>query len=219
MIKPTTAIAEVFEAQENVEVIIIKGGSGNLLRSIEVNGVGDLYLPGDEIYIQTAKEKGLIVEQSLLGYNRAALMVQEGNPRGITAELENLTNPAYYVVLGNPDSGSIGKETRRILENAGLYEDVLANTHELTTDSKDLVAALVEKRADLLINWYAVSVWDENERYMDVLPINPEIAPRKKLILTTLTTAREPELAQLFLEYAASNEGLLLFEAYGFGLE
>jgi molybdate transport system substrate-binding protein len=217
MIRPMREIADVIEEQENIKVIIIKGGSGNLLRSIEINDVGDLYLPGSASYIENAKEKDLIVETELVGYNRTALMVQKGNPLHLDNSLLNLLNPAYSVVIGNPDSGSIGKETRRILQERGIYDAVLQNTRELTTDSKDLVLALVDKRADLVINWYAVSTWDENVIYMDVIPINAELAPPKKLILASLTTAKEPELARIFMDYAISEEGQAFFQKYGFG--
>ena len=217
MSRPMTEIAGIIEEKEDIKVIIIKGGSGNLLRSIEINGVGDLYLPGSDGYIDIAKEKGLIVDENLVGYNRAVIMVQKGNPFNISANLENLANPDYYIVIGNPDSGSIGKETRRILKEEGIYEDVLQNAYELTTDSKDLVSALVEGKADIVINWYAVSTWDENANYMDVIPIGAEFAPPKKLILATLKTAKEPELAKIFMEYAISDEGQAIFEKYGFG--
>ncbi len=217
MSRPMTEIADIFEEKEDIKVFIIKGGSGNLLRSIEINGVGDLYLPGSDGYIKSAQEKGLIVDTNLVGHNRAVLMVQKGNPSNISANLENLTNPDYYVVIGNSESGSIGKETRRILKKEGIYEEVLQNTHELTTDSKDLVSALVERRADIVINWYAVSTWDENANYMDVIPIGTELAPPQKLILATLKTAKEPELAKFFMEYAVSDEGQAIFEKYGFG--
>ena len=217
MIRPMTEIANIIEEQEGVKVIIVKGGSGNLLRSIEINGVGDLYLPGSDSYIEIAKEKGLVVETHFVGYNRAALMVQEGNPLSISNELENLANPDYYVVIGNPDSGSIGKETRRILQEEGLFDAVLQNTHELSTDSKNLVSALAEGRADLLFNWYAVSTWEENETYMDALCIDPALAPPKELILASLKTAREPELAKIFMEYAISTQGTAIFQKYGFG--
>ena len=216
MIHPMREIADIIEEQEDIKVIIIKGGSGNLLRSIEINGVGDLYLPGSASYIESATEKGLIVEDNLVGYNRAAIMVQKGNPLEISNDLANLANPDYYVVLGNPDSGSIGKETRRILEEKDLYELVLQNTHELTTDSKDLVSALVEGKADLVINWYAVSTWPENEPYMDALPIEIELV--NELILASLRTAKEPELAQIFMDYAISAEGQAIFQKYGFGI-
>lgn len=209
-------IAAIIEEQENIDVIIIQGGSGNLLRSIEINGVGDLYLPGSESYIENAREKGLIVEAELVGYNRAVLMVQKGNPLHLDGDLQNLASPAYYVVIGNPESGSIGKETRRILETEGIFNDVLNNARELTTDSKDLVSVLVEGRADVVINWYAVYTWNNNAEYLDVIPLSPEVAPPKKLILASLTTAHEPELAKLFINYAISSEGYAIFEKYGF---
>lgn len=216
MARPMNEIAEIIEQQEGIEVIIIQGGSGNLLRSIEINGVGDLYLPGSKPYIDAARVKGLIVDNRLVGYNRAALMVQKGNPLGLNADLDNLFNPNYYVLIGNPDSGSIGKETRRILESAGIYDAVVENARELTTDSKDLAVALVDDRADLVINWYAVSTWEENSEHIDVIPLNEEIAPPKTLILASLTTAREPELAKLFIEYAVSEPGKAIFAKYGF---
>ncbi len=217
MIRPMNEIAEIIEEKEDINIIIIKGGSGNLLRSIEINGVGDLYLPGSDSYIRSAKEKNLIVEANLVGYNHAALMVQEGNPLNISPDLNNLSNPDYYVIIGNSDSGSIGEETRYILEKEELYTDVLLNARELTTDSKDLVSALVDKRADLVVNWYAVSTWDENKNYMDVLPVPSRYFPAKKLVLAILSTAREPELAQIFMNYAISEEGQAIFEKYGFG--
>jgi len=110
MARPMNEIAAIIEDQEDIEVIIIQGGSGNLLRSIEINGVGDLYLPGSESYIESVREKILIVEAELVGYNRAVLMVQKGNPLHLDADLQNLASPAYYVVIGNPESGSLFKE-------------------------------------------------------------------------------------------------------------
>lgn len=216
MARPMNEIAEIIEKQEGIEVIIIQGGSGNLLRSIEINGVGDLYLPGSKSYIDAARVKGLIANNRLVGYNRAVLMVQKGNPLGLTADLENLFNPNYYVLIGNPDSGSIGKETRRILESAGIYDAVVDNARELTTDSKDLAVALINDRADLVINWYAVSTWEENAEHMDVIPLSAEIASPKALILASLTTAREPELANIFIDYAVSEQGKAIFAKYGF---
>ncbi len=217
MARPMVEIASIIEEQENIEVIIIQGGSGNLLRSIEINNVGDLYLPGSESYIEIAKEKGLIIDTNQVGYNQAALMVQEGNPLGLSADLKNLANPEFYVVIGNPDSGSIGKETRRILEEEGLFESVLQNARELTTDSKNLVSVLVEGRADLVLNWYAVSTWEENKTYIDVIPLDPTLAPPKELILASLRTMREPKLAEIFVQYAISEKGQAIFEKYGFG--
>ena len=62
MIKPMTEIAKVIERKYGCKVLITKGGSGNLLRSIKSNMLGDLYLPGSSSYIQTCFDEGFVTD-------------------------------------------------------------------------------------------------------------------------------------------------------------
>jgi molybdate transport system substrate-binding protein len=215
MIKPMSDIARIIEKQENCTVTITKGGSGNLFRSIKANNVGDLYLPGSDSYIKKCLKEGIVTDTVFVGYNMAAIMVQKGNPKGITSDLNNFINNDYYTVICNPDSGSIGKETKKIFEKRGIYKDVLDNVHELTTDSKDLILFLKDKKADLVINWYATSQWFENKPHVDILFISDEFAGKKKLVIGLLKTSKYPEIARTFMMYAASEKGRELFKKYG----
>lgn len=219
MIDPMSEIAEIIEEQENCKIIITKGGSGNLLDSIRINQVGDLYLPGSDSYIETCLSEDLITDEDTntahVGYNKAAIMVQKGNPKNISANLTNFLNESYIIYLGNPDSGSIGKETKTIFEKKGIWDNVSNNAAHFTTDSKDLSGCLVDKTADLVINWYATSTWEYNEPYVDALPISEEYATKKKLVLGLLTTSEYPEIAHKFMEYASSDEGRVIFNKYG----
>jgi molybdate transport system substrate-binding protein len=214
-IKPMADIARIIEEQENCKITIIKGGSGNLLKSIKINKVGDLYLPGSDSYIKTCLQEGLVIETVHVGYNKAAMMVRKGNPKGITPNLDNLASKKYCVAICNPNSGSIGRETKRILDKRGLFSDVQNNARGMTTDSKDLVFMIKNDEADLTINWYATSTWPENEPYVDMLPIKEEYATKKKLVVGLLKTAAYPELARKFMKYAASEKGRKLFNKYG----
>jgi molybdate transport system substrate-binding protein len=216
MIQPMAQIASIVEQREGVKISILKGGSGNLLNSIRFNRVGDLYLPGSESYIKQAKSEELISRTVLVGYNKAAMMVREGNPKSIPPRLDALINPDLYVVIGNPNSGSIGKETKKILTAANLYDQVMNNATELTTDSKRLISVLKKGEADVVINWYASATWEENAPYIDAISINSELADKKNLILGLLTTSKHPDIARKFMEYAASVEGQQIFDRYGF---
>jgi len=215
MIQPMSEIASIIERQENIKISFIKGGSGNLLKSIKFNGVGDLYLPGSDSYIKTAEADGLISESVHVGYNKAAMMVQKGNPKAIPPDLQARENQAYYVVTGNPDSGSIGKETKNILTAAGIYEEVLKNTAEMTTDSKRLVEVLKNHEADLVINWYAVSTWGANKNFIEALAIDDKYARKKRLVLGLLNSSKHPDIARKFMAYAASEKGNKIFDRYG----
>ena len=215
MIQPVSEIAAMVEREEGVKISLIKGGSGNLLKSIKFNKTGDLYLPGSESYITQAKAEGLVTESVHVGFNKAAMMVQKGNPRGIKADLSELKDKNLYVVIGNPDSGSIGKETKNILTRAQIFDEVLTNASELTTDSKRLIEVLKSKEADLVINWYATAKWIENRDYVDTLAIDEQFAKKKKLVLGLLSSSRYPDIARKFMEYAASEEGNRIFTRYG----
>ncbi len=215
MIQPVSQIASIIEQREDVKISILKGGSGNLLNSIKFNRIGDLYLPGSESYIQQAKSEGLVLRSAHVGYNKAAMMVREGNPKSIPASLDALKNPDLYVVIGNPSSGSIGKETKKILTTANMFDQVMGNVKEMTTDSKRLVEVLKKGEADLVVNWHATSTWEENAPYIDSIPIDGRLAKKKRLVLGLLATSKYPDIANKFMNYAASPEGQQIFDRYG----
>jgi molybdate transport system substrate-binding protein len=179
MEKPIRELAESFEQQENCIVKIMIGGSGTLYRIIEVNQVGDLYLPGSESYINKTFASGSTIQTKLVGYNRAALVVAKGNPLEISPNISNLTSNEYRVVLGSPDSGSIGKETKNILSRFDLYEQAVDNSLFLTSDSKGLRQAIVENTANLALNWYATTVWQENKDHVEELHAEMEAVAEK----------------------------------------
>ena len=216
MIRPMTEIKEIIEEQENCSIEITKGGSGNLLKAIETSGVGDIYFPGSENYISTAYSKGLIMDTATVGRNRLVMMVQKGNPLKISSDLNNLTNKEYYIVIGNPNSGSVGKATKKALQQKGVFEEVEQNTIRFTTDSKDLNLALISKEADLVVNWYAPYTWDNNADHIDIIEIDEKYAQNKKLILAVLSCSKYPELGRKILKLAKSDRGKAIFKKHGF---
>lgn len=217
MIRPMSEIAAIVEKQENCKIKITKGGSGNLLKSILYNKTGDLYLPGSKKYfnIIETQHKGLVTKKVMVGHNIAVIMVQKGNPKRITADLSNLADNNYGVVIGNPDSGSIGKETKNILQSRGIFESVIKNVMSLTTDSKDLTKAIKNKEADIVISWYAASTWDDNPTYIDIIRIDSKYAKTKKLAIGLLKFSRHPDIAKKIMSLAASAQGKKIFSKYG----
>ncbi len=216
MVKPVLELAAHFEEQENCIVKLTYGGSNHIKRSIEINQIGDLYFPGEKSFIEELSDKGIVTETSELGYNKAALFVQHDNPQKLSGDLHNLMDAHLHVVIGSDNSGSIGRETRRILEQAGIYQNVVDNALYLTTDSKGLVKAVRSKEADLVINWQAVLYLDDNNDYMTVLPIADEYIKKQPLVLGLLYYSRQKDLARKFMALASSTVGQDTFKRYGF---
>ena len=215
MMKPMMEIKGIIEKQENCKIIISNGGSGNLLKSLKFSKIGDLYLPGCDSYIQKCKKENLVTDTVFVGYNQAAIMVQKNNPKNISNNLANFTNKNLFVVIGNPDSGSIGKETKRILQKKGIFKAALENANLLATDSKKLFQVLKDKEADLVINWYAVSTWKEHKSAITSIKIEEKYTEKKKLVIGLLKTSKHPEIAKKIMDYASGEKGNKIFSKYG----
>ena len=217
MAQPMEEIAAIIEKQENCNITIQAGGSGSLLRTLQADQVGDLYLPADDSYIVTCLEQDLVLETALVGYNRLALLVQEGNPLGITAEPASLMNEEYVLILGAPAKMSAGREAQKVLANMRVFDPAMGHVSRLAPTAIELTDALKNGEADLTISWHAFATWPENAPYIDALPISEEYVTREKLVIGLLSTSESPELARKFMEYAASDAGRALFDKYGLG--
>ncbi len=217
MIRPMSELAAIIEKQENCQIIITKGGSGNLLKSIVENKKGDLYLPGSDRYFSIIDKDypGIVTRTQKVGQNKAVIMIQKGNPLNLSNDLDQLKSTEYAVEIGNASSGSIGKETQKILEKKGIFEDVIKNAMTLTTDSKDLVKALRKKEADIVINWYAVYTWDDNMEYMDIIEIDEQYCQPQELVLGLLAYSDYPEIANKLIDLACSETGKAIFKKHG----
>ena len=207
-------LADIFEKNESCTVKIIRGGSGNLYRSIKINQVGDLYLPGSESYIEKLRSEGMIVASQPIGVNRAVLLVAKGNPLNISADLNNFINGKYRTILGTSESGSIGRETRLIFSVEGIYQEAITQAILLATDSKDIEQAMGANQADLAINWLAATFTDRDNQ-IDILRLDDTIAPPHTLSLGLLKTSYNPVLAQRFMAWISSKEGQAVLSRYG----
>ncbi|MET0066942.1 MAG: substrate-binding domain-containing protein [Candidatus Thiodiazotropha sp.] len=216
MAHPIKEIAAIVEKQKNVKILITQGGSEDLYRSLALSHKGDLYLPGSASYRKRHIEEGLLGGYVEVGYNQLAMMVRKGNPRKLKNDLKELLRKDIAVVIGNADSGSVGRESKRVLEAAGIYDQVLDNTVYLTTDSRNLNRALREHEADVILNWRATAFFDENREAMEVIDLDPKLAAPKQLLLNQLVFSGYPEESRYFMEFAASDEGQAIFRKYGF---
>lgn len=151
-----------------------------------------------------------------VGYNQAALLVDKGNPKSVTPDLQQLLRQDLDVVLCSHEVGSIGRESKKLLESANIYNQVLQRAIYLTSDSRNLNGALKQGDADLIINWRATAFFEENRETMDVIDLDPGLAIPKKLLLNLLTFSKHPDVSRRFMEYAASEEGQAIFRQYGF---
>jgi len=217
MVKPMQRIAELFSREHPVNIQILQGGSGDLLRRLKTLKKGDLYLPGSSVYLDRAPSD-LFIHRRGVGVNRLAILVKKGNPLGIKT-LEDLTRPDLRVAIGAADLGSIGRITKKVLLRYGgdpFYSRVQNGAMYFVTDSRELVQMLIRGKIDAGISWKATAFFPENRLYIEAIPLPERIAPPQKLELAVTRFSREKKMAREFTDFAASERGTWIMKAYGF---
>lgn len=216
MIDPVMVLSEMAEKRLSVRIQLTYGGSKDLAKSIIVNRLGDIYLPGTQAFIDEMDADGHIALSRQVGHNQIAFFVRKGNPKNIDGRLVNLMNPALLVAIGHQDLGSVGAEAKRILEQKGIYDQVIRNTAFMASDSKGMTMGLREKRIDLAMNWRSVIRFKDNADYMDEIDIEPGYAVKHPLVMGRLVYSRHPDIADQFIALCASETGRKIFGKYGF---
>ena len=216
MVRPITELARNFEQREKVKINIAQGGSEDLYQSAKKSRQGDIYFPGEPSYLTKHAPEGLLGDYKLVGYNQLALFVQKGNPKKVKPALSELLRKDLVLMIGNAESGSVGQETKQVLDTYNLYPQVLKKAAFLMPDSRSLSLSLKRQEADVTLSWRATAFFPDNQPYIDVVDLEPGVAKPQELLLIQLTFSSNPVLARKFIDYVASEEGQAVFRKFGF---
>lgn len=216
MIRPMTEIARLFETREKVKITLAQGGSEDLYQSLKKSGQGDLYLPGEPSYRDKYLADGLLGEYVNVGYNQLAIVVRKGNPKQVKGDPREMLRRDLTIIIGNAESGSVGKETKDVLDAVGLYNKVLDAALYLAPDSRVLNNAMKKGEADAILNWRATAFFPDNANAVEAVDLNPRLAKPQALLLNLLTSSRNKDIARRFMHFTAGEEGQAIFRKWGF---
>ncbi|MDO9523103.1 MAG: molybdate ABC transporter substrate-binding protein [Methanocorpusculum sp.] len=209
---PMAEIGQVFGDKYNVTVDLTYGGSGVLISQMATTKLGDIFIPGGEPDYQNAVAKGLVsAEYQPVAYHVPVIAVAKGNPYGITT-VEDLAKPGLRVALGDVNATAIGKASVVIFTKAGVLDAVEKNVVLRGATINEVVTALSTGNADAAV----LTLDSANQDLFTTIeiPVTENSILVTPIGVTTFTT--QPELAQAFADFVASDEGKAIFEKYGF---
>lgn len=210
---PIEAAAKEFEKESGQPVRLQYGPSQALLLQAEVSRQGDLYLPGDESFVELARTKGLTVRSLPLARMAPVLAVRKGNPKNIRSSDDLLRSD---VMLGqvNPDAAAAGKLVRAALQKKGRWDPIAARTAVFLGTVSEVAASLQLGAID------AGFVWDilvKSLPELEVVSI-PELEGIEALVtVALLKSSTQGEKAWRFSEYLGSpDKGGACFKRFAF---
>lgn len=216
LMKPMNEMVEQFENETGADIQVHYGGSAELF-GILTSKECDVFIPGAYYYTQQAMENQYVINESVvnLTLHVPVIAVPTGNPGNIT-NLTDLANPGIKLALGDPQGPAIGKVSKALSSNAGILPEVENNTIVRTSTVNQLLIYVVSGEVDATIIWEDMASWGEAQGKLEVIPI-PEDENQIKTIPTAVSTyAKDPELAEAFSQYVASDEAKAYWEKWGF---
>ena len=149
--------------------------------------------------------------------NKVALVVPEGNPKGIQSfdQLAQLLKDGdVFLAMGNSDV-PVGQYTQKILAYYELNEEELAEAKVLTYGSnvKEVTTQVSEASVDCGVV-YGTDAFSAGLEVVDTA--TAEMCGQVIYPAAVLNTSKNPEAAQAYLDYLRTDEAMAVFEAVGF---
>lgn len=210
---PVVEIVKAYQDEYGVEVQVQYGGSGTLLSNLQISPKGDLYLAADQSYIDIANEKGLTAESIPIAELTPVIAVKKGNPKNI-ASIHDLLRDDVKVALANPDAASVGKVTKELLENAGVWAQLNPKVKVFKPTVNDIANDVKIGIVDAAIIWDSVA-----NQYPELEVIHsPELSKGKQTTtIAVLQNTENPTAALKFARYlSARDKGLQVFDEQGY---
>lgn len=208
---PMQEIGQEFTRKFSIEVQYTYGGSGMLISQMNLTKKGDVFIPGSTVEFSTAQSQGLVDTSHLIAYHVPVIAVQKGNPMNIST-IQDFIKPGLKIALGDANATAIGKAGTKMFRKYNITEAVEKNviTRTPTINELTVIMNLGQADAALLtldqinpVNMEAISIPTSDNAVL-IVPIG----------MTTFT--KNPENAQKFADFVASETGKAIFEKHGF---
>lgn len=198
-----------------VDVKYVYGSSGFALSQLELAGSGDLYVADGLHYAMIGVEKGILDGGSVkrVGVIRLALIVAEGNPKGVKSLADALKRPDIRLAVGNPEHVTAGVLAWRLFDEIGVKGEV----ERLVEEGRIVVVESAFQAANLVILGVvdaAITFNVYNTLYPSELDevYDPQVASVRDYVVVALPTFRGPLAEDL---YRFVLENVSVFYKYG----
>ena len=225
-----TEIKALYEAENpGIELVFNFDSSGTLKTQIQEGAECDLFISAapkqmNQLDLSKDEEKNpdrldFVLEGSRadLLENKVALVVPEGNPKGIEsfdALAAVLKDGEILMAMGNADV-PVGQYTQKILAYYELNEEELAAAGKLTygTNVKEVTTQVVQASVDCGVV-YGTDAFSAGLAVIDTA--TAEMCGQVIYPSAVMKNSVVPEAAQAFLDYLKGEEATAVFEGIGF---
>ncbi len=220
-------LSEMYQERTGQRIDIDYAGSGQLFETMKLNERGDLYVAHDPYY-QAVMLQEIGVQGWLVAVLEPVIVVQKGNPKGITG-FRDLAREDVSLVLPHAVYSTTGWIVSAMAEKAGITEQIKANVSTRQRGGTQAAEQIQLGMADAAVVWNAVHHARSDD--LDRVDIEPELREvdsitvatfgecdlqNTRVTVKTLKYSDQLEAATAFAEFLASEEAAKIWEEFGF---
>ncbi|MEI7849715.1 MAG: molybdate ABC transporter substrate-binding protein [Chloroflexota bacterium] len=213
-------IGKAFEAANpGVTVKFNFGGSQTLRTQVEQGAPGDIFVSANAKEMDALVKSGFVATNSAKIFltNQLVVIMPKNNPARLV-ELKDLEKPGLKLVLAAKEV-PVGNYALQVLDKLdtalglGFKTKVLANVVSYENDVKQVVSKIQLGEADAGIVYLSDTVAAPDLKKIEIPTVNNVVV---KYPLAALTQTKSPDVAQAFIDYVLSPEGLTILQKWGF---
>ncbi|MGA1847456.1 molybdate ABC transporter substrate-binding protein [Deferribacter abyssi] len=212
MTKPAKEVVRKFNSQSKVDhIILITGGSGQLLNKIIFSKKGDVYLPASKSFKDKAEKAGIVLETISFLYQTPVFGLSEIGEREIKS-FEDLAYKEVRIALGNPKTMALGK----------IYEDIKIKMPKNLASGIEKNMVVLALNVSQIVNYLKTNTVDAGIIFDSVARVNSftylkfpdNYAEKDVASINLLKFSKDMEKVKRFISFLVKNKDV--FKKYGF---
>lgn len=199
--------ADFESAHDDARVTLSFGSSTDLAEQVADGAPGDVLATADETSMQLAEDAGVTGEVSAFATNVLTIVTPPDNP----ADIDSLDDLEGSTWVRCTDEAPCGRVAAAVLED----NDVTAEPASLEEDVRATLDKVVSGEADAGLV-YASDAVAAGDDVLAVAVPGAESEPTS-YFMTVLEQSADADLAQQWVDFVTSDQGLAVLERAGFG--
>jgi molybdate transport system substrate-binding protein len=211
-----TEMKKVYESKnDDVSIALNFGSSRKLATQIEQGAPADIYLSASEGDMDKMKEKGLVVDSSIVEFTENSIvLIANKSMKNPVSSFEQLDSISFdHLSIGESDTVPAGRYAKEILEHLHLWQP-LKNKLVMGSDVRQVLTHVEMGNAE-----YGI-VYSTDAFVSDKVIVVAEAEPSWHTPIiypgAIVKDSKHQENAQDFLIFLTSKEGIEILQKYGF---
>ena len=205
---------EYNKSNENVTLVVNYGSSGSLQQQIEQGAPCDLFISAGQKQMNTLKEKGLLLDDTIKDLVENSLVLVEANGVDITSFDDLKSDKVKHIAGGEPESVPAGKYADEVLTNTGI-KDSVSDKLVFAKDVKEVLAWVASGNADVGFVYLSDALSSDSVKIVENVD---EVNEHSSITypLSVIKDSNNIDEAKKFEDFLFTDAAQKIFEKYGY---